>query len=312
MLGFGNSPIAEHEATGEIDRVYHEIRQSLRVSGVNLVFRTWAGHKNLLPVLWDSLRPNCETQIFESLADEIRHQAAEAALSLPPIHPTAAAKLGESQLFQLNKALQLYHFVNPKLLLFASTVRLALAGELPPAADTPPTESLLRVQRGVPDDMYPMTMVEEKAEDKTTRELFDDIQQTLNLDSINSDYRTMALWPNYLQAMWKELKPTISTAEYESAAERLRDRTRALVQRLPLPISLSADAVRAAGANVDKAIETSESFEQLLPGLVINIAICLRELVNDDQLSSSPWSTTSSAGLQSFSSLHVSKLSESV
>ena len=36
MLGLGKKkPVAEHEAEGEIERVYHEIRQVLSVTGVN-------------------------------------------------------------------------------------------------------------------------------------------------------------------------------------------------------------------------------------------------------------------------------------
>ncbi len=35
-------PVTVHEAEDEIERVYHEIRQVLRVTGVNLNLRTWA------------------------------------------------------------------------------------------------------------------------------------------------------------------------------------------------------------------------------------------------------------------------------
>ncbi len=46
MLGFGKQKqVTEYEAAGEIERVYHEIRQSLRVTGINLNFRTWAGYE---------------------------------------------------------------------------------------------------------------------------------------------------------------------------------------------------------------------------------------------------------------------------
>lgn len=31
--------VEEHEAAGEIERIYHEIRETLRVTGINLNFR---------------------------------------------------------------------------------------------------------------------------------------------------------------------------------------------------------------------------------------------------------------------------------
>lgn len=68
-------PVGEREATGDIERVYHEIKQILRVSGVNLNFRTWAGYGKFLPAMWDAIRPNLETRIFEGGADQIRAAA---------------------------------------------------------------------------------------------------------------------------------------------------------------------------------------------------------------------------------------------
>ena len=40
-----------------------------------------------------------------------------------------------------------------------------------------------------------MDMVAEEPEDETVREVFRDIKTTLDLPNINSDYRTLALWP---------------------------------------------------------------------------------------------------------------------
>ncbi len=41
VFGFGKPKlIKKTEATGEIESVYHEIKQSMRVSGINLNFRT--------------------------------------------------------------------------------------------------------------------------------------------------------------------------------------------------------------------------------------------------------------------------------
>lgn len=297
MFGFGSSPVSEHEATGEIERVYHEICQTLRVSGVNLNFRTWAGYENLLPVLWDGLRPNCETRGFEGFADALRAHAAQAALSFSRIDADESIRLGKSQAFQLKKSLQLYHFVNPKLLLFTSAVRLALRGELPSPPSATANDPVPLIPRGIPGDMYPMVMLEEEPGDPNTRSVFDDIKNTLKLKSINSDYRTLALWPNYLQVMWAGLKPIVQTAEYQGAADQLREHSRSLAMQLPRAVSLTIDDVKAANADPDKAIETSEAFERLLPGLIINIAICLRDYVTDGDLPSSPWPAEAAVAL---------------
>jgi hypothetical protein len=94
----------------------------------------------------------------------------------------------------------LYHYINPKLLLFTSSIKLALDGE--PIGQKSVDSHLELITRGAPAKMYPMEMVAEKPQDKRLRDLFDDIKQTLSLSSINSDYRTLALWPDYLAAAW--------------------------------------------------------------------------------------------------------------
>lgn len=216
--------------------------------------------------------------------------AASTAIEFARFDACAAADLGESQAFQVNEALKLYHFVNAKLLLFTSVVKLALSDELlrPEAIASDPIVEQ-RIVRAVPPDMYPMAMVEEQPDDAELREIFEDIMQTLSLQSVNSDYRTMALWPSYLKPMWKSLKPITKQETYLSAVDRLRQRSRELARKLPLPIELSGGLVEKAGADVDKAIETTDSFERLLPGLVINIAICRREFEDDEQCSKSSW-----------------------
>ena len=233
MLGFGkNKPVAEHEAEGEIERVYHEIRQVLRVTGVNLNLRTWATFEKFLPAVWDALRPNLETRVFESAADRIRGEAVSAAASLSRLDAIAAVSLGESQRFQIQRALDLYHYINPKLLVLTSAVRLALDGEKigRTAAGEPE-----RIERGEPTKMFPMEMVAEEPEEKDIRELFDDIKTTLALPTINSDYRTLALWPKYLAAAWQRLRPLIEQSTYKHAADTLRQTARSLARELPLP-----------------------------------------------------------------------------
>lgn len=286
MLGFGRpEPVPEHEATGETARIYHEIRQTLRVSGVNLVFRTWAGMGRLLPVAWEGVRANAETRAFEDAADQLRMEAAHAADALGRVSAAGEARLGESQVFQLRAALDLYRYVTPKLLLLTAAVRMALEDG---RADGSVTGSEL-IARGVPTRMYPMEMVAEEPDEKRIREQFDDIKKTLGLSRINSVYRTLALWPDYLEPAWDGLKPITGLDEYEAAADRLRDRSRELVGTLPYPIALSREAVENAGEDAGNLLETAEKFEKLVPGVVLNAALFALDWQDAAEVARSPF-----------------------
>jgi|GEM_PF-6708524 len=86
MFGMGKPrPVDEYEARGETERVYHAIRQTLRVTGVNLNFRTWAFFERFFPVMWDAIRPNAETRAFE--------EAGGVALRLATLHPDRVRRL---------------------------------------------------------------------------------------------------------------------------------------------------------------------------------------------------------------------------
>ncbi|RUL87958.1 halocarboxylic acid dehydrogenase DehI family protein [Tautonia sociabilis] len=294
MLGLGKSrPVPEHEAEGEIERVYHEIRQTLRVTGVNLNFRTWAAYEKFLPAMWDAVRPNAQTRAFEDAADGLREQAVRSSEGLGRLGAASALALGESQRYHIRGALDLYHYVNPKLLLLTSAVRLSLQGEPIGEGDgrAAPEE---RIEPGPPGAMHSMEMESEKPKDKTVRALFGDITRTLALSSINSDYRTLALWPDYLDAAWARIKPIIGRDEYRRSADSLRDRARALARALPHPIPLTAERLGELGEDVGGIQETTERFERLLPGLILNVALFSLDWRTPEELVRSPFPAAAS------------------
>lgn len=295
MFGFGkSSQVAEYEAEGEIEEVYHQIRQTLRVSGVNLVFRKWAGQTGLLPVAWDAVRRNSETLIFEKAADQLRLEAARSAVSLGRLGVSKDVALGESQAYQVRSALELYHYINPKLLLLVAMVRRGLEGESAPDA-AQPASTVEYVERGIPTRMYAMEMEDPQPDDERLREIFADIQQTLSLESINSDYRTLALWPDYLAAVWTKLKPVVQRSEYDDAASLLREKARTSAAALPFPVEIGRERIEEAGADFDKAVESVKLFERLLPGLILNVGLCLQDWHSSDELALSPFPASTRA-----------------
>jgi pimeloyl-ACP methyl ester carboxylesterase len=264
------TPVPEYEAEGDIDRVYHEIRQSLRVTGVNLLFRTWAGFEKFLPAAWDQVRPKVETVAFDQAGDAVREEAVRLAGSLGGTAEPDLGDWGTSRAYQIRAALDLYHYINPKLLVLVCAVRQALQGEALAHSGAAKAEP---APRGEPAKMYPMEMEEEKPDDKAVRRLFKDIQKTLSLPSINSDYRTLALWPDYLEAAWQRLKPVCQSPEFTQASDQLRQKAQELAGQLPHPMALSLGRVRELGEDADSVLETTKTFERLLPGLILNIAI---------------------------------------
>ena len=290
MLSRKPQPIAEHEARGETVRIYHELRQTLRVSGVNLNFRIWAGFPRFFPAMWTAMQPVAASRAFESATDALRARAADLAIALPA--PTARASLGESQRFQIQRALALYHYVNPKLLLFTILVRRGLSGERNASSQWRTTDLQARVPFGPPPRMAAMEMVDENPDERRLRRLFSDIKKTLQLSSINSDYRTLALWPDYLEAAWAALKRVVQTDAYREAAIALGDHARSAADAFPTPTGLDLRRLAARGEDTKALIDVTDQFERLLPSLILNVALFSRDWWTDDQLRASPFPLT--------------------
>ncbi len=289
MFGFGRSkPVPEYKAEGEIERVYHDIKQTLRVTGVNLNFRTWAKYPKFLPLMWDAVRPNLETRIFEETSDRVRAEAVRIADDLGRLNAVSKTHLGASQAYQVQAALDLYHYINPKLLLLTAGVQLALEGEAF-GRYYRIDDGMEVLSRGAPLKMYPMAMVSERPGNWRMRRLFKDIKGTLSLSSVNSDYRTLALWPDYLKRSWKRLKPITKRKEYRRYSTDLGTRARSLARTLPYPIPLSRESVEEVGENAREIMETTESFMKLLPSLIINIALFQLDWKSLDQATKSPF-----------------------
>lgn len=92
-----------------------------------------------------------------------------------------------------------------------------------------------RIQRGEPPGMFPMEMAPEESDDEALQAAFEDIKNTLELPSINSDYRTLGLWPEYLAVVWQKLKPQVTEDRYRQAADALRQIARDLAPSSPFP-----------------------------------------------------------------------------
>jgi pimeloyl-ACP methyl ester carboxylesterase len=273
-------PIPEYRATGKVAQVYHEIRQSLRVPGVNLLFRRWASNEKFIVEAWKQLRQNVETRVFDQAADQLRNSAQESVKNLYPPTSWDPAQFGQSRAVQIQAALELYSYINPKLLLITSAVRHALEGELPTLS--PGQGSLEKTQRGVPETMFPLEMEEEKPGDDQLRKLFRDIQKTLSLPHLNSDYRTLGLWPDFLKLAWDRLKPLVKTPEFLEASSTLQQQAARAAGQLPFRMSLSAGRLRELGEDPAALLEITRSFERLLPGLILQIAILRQDSTDQD------------------------------
>lgn len=93
--------------------------------------------------------------------------------------------------------------------------------------DTDRQEDLRRGMRLIPE--LPEIMPDD-ASDRISP-IYEDIQRTLRVPFVNFIFRVLANYPDYLEAAWRRLGPTLRTRAFEQAVDELR--TQALLEPVP-------------------------------------------------------------------------------
>ena len=123
--------ITEDRATGKVAAIYEDMRQVLRSTQVNLIYRTLAVHEQYFSAAWDALRPNASIAYFERCADNLRMRMAP---PMPPDVPDVGEELEDNfdytpeDIGAVDGVLDIYNDANPKNLILAAALKGALNG----------------------------------------------------------------------------------------------------------------------------------------------------------------------------------------
>jgi len=278
--------IREADASGRTLEIYQEIKSSLGVPHVNVIFQAYGAHPRFLDMMWKLLKPAVGTVEFFSCADRLRAEAYTRAhnyFSVPDlcdrvreIHFSTGAQ------HELTDAVDLFHYNNPPLLLIAALLLQAFE-------DGP---ALLRsAPLGAHHPVFTQKLVKitEEAAPAPIRKIYDDMKRTLGVNFINTDYQAFARWPDFLNMYWSALKPLVSSPLYGESSHALRESAIGLVSELPNAPQLSVERMQEAGLSdneISGAIHITEDFLELLSGLVLNVAFAKIALEGGNQMKS--------------------------
>jgi hypothetical protein len=167
-------------------------------------------------------------------------------------------------------------------------LKISLHGENIGRADADLASTPL-IARGIPRRMYPMEFAGDPHDDERVQATYDDIQRTMSLSAVFGEYRTLALWPEYLVSSWQRLKPMLRLSVYREAAEELRQLSVHLARELPFPIRVTLRRIEAAGEEPEQVLRIVERFESLLPSLILNNSFLLLDWLNEQEVKDSPY-----------------------
>lgn len=271
-------PIPEHRADEELSPVYRDVKTTLGVPWVGVIMQAVAHYRPLFMESWRQLRPSARSHFFESRCDGIRLQAWEEMANAFSIAPRSDSvrQLGysEAELGHIRSTLDVFDYGNPKYLVLATAIQQSLChgrklggGPASDRRDIMPRTPLSQT------DPIPVMVEEHHALDDLDA-LYDDTKTTLQLPFVNSDYKAMARWPNYLALAWGDLKPHVDSEPYNRVRRTIHEQAVAIAEHLPYPYfvdQVRALAVGLTDEQVDELKRVISLFQWLLSGLIINV-----------------------------------------
>ena len=264
--------VSETEARGETARIFAELKETLGIPHVSMVFRVLASLPRFFPLFWNASRPMLQTGEFFTTADQIRadaHNRMQARFAVPNLQ-SKLTEMGFTARAQeeVKDVVELYEYVNPVLLLNMAALMEGL--EHP---DGSPRHGSLPAHH--PSHPGRPILVDERVAPEPTRKLYDDIKKTMGTPYLNTSYITFGRWPDFLREYWNSLKPIIGSANYEQQRAALRDFALNAARDLPEVIHISPADLDKAGIGDDErtmAVQAINFFLNLLSKQVLNIA----------------------------------------
>lgn len=261
--------ITEAEATGDIAAIYADIRATLGVPVVNLIWRYLATMPGALAWTWGSLRPLYASGQVASAAAHL-----QGALDLPDLPPwpasaLAAAGLDAAACTSIRQMLATYDRGNSLNLVALSAFRAHARGEADPTP-LPATAPGTGIEASLP-PLIPIGEMAPALADLVHRlNAIGDPEQRV----LASLYRHLAHWPPFLALAWTRLAPLDAAGAVGPMIARNRETARGIGRRL-------AAAIPARDVHLDPAVRAeAEAAVDLFIGYAISRMVPLGAILS--------------------------------
>jgi hypothetical protein len=217
--------IRENDAVGSTAEIFADIRETLNVDVVNLIWRHLATMPGVLEWVWDSLRPLYQGPAI-SRAECVRNS-----LTLPQISPFSSevlfvAGIDGAALASVGKILDSYQHTNALALVCFSAFLVRFDGSTPEQVQAPTTGGNRNKGSGPIVERAPLPRLIPVAEmppalARLVHEL-NEFGEDSDPDLVASMYRHLAHWPAYLALVRTLLVPLHRSGELKSVVARVR------------------------------------------------------------------------------------------
>ncbi len=272
-IQFGIPEIFEESASASLKVLYGDIKQVLKVPIINFIFRALAQYEKFLYTGWQQVRSSMLTMSAERAAASLR----EPSLSFVPERYDWASIMGMERLKKVEKIVFTFNYVNPKLLLIALAWQESLGYR--PIKGVALSGGL--IEPGILPGLPSIRLIDFPEADSRQKELLWDIMTVKHSYDIASDYRALALYPEFLQPVWSGMKEYVSSDEFSLRSRSIKEHARQLVHtNFPYPVIITPEDLAGMYSHKDAAgiMAVIALFSDFLADLIIE-GECIRRFL---------------------------------
>jgi len=287
--------ISEQAASGSTADIYEDIKQTLRTTQVNFIYRTLAVHEAYFAAAWKALRPNASIIYFERCADSLRMRMTP---PMPEDVPDLEEELeeecnySEEEISGIDQLLDIYNYINPKNLILMDALRGTLGGirigGIKPGFD----KDLELLPRGPYPSMAMSELVQTEGVSEEIAEVFEQIQNESGMRGIPSVWRALARYPEFVSRAWSFVREEKKKKGFEITVSLSQGAAGAAAQEFPYPVELSRNQVRELGC-IDEEIDLIEKkldhFIHLIPQTNVSILLMKAAIAGEGKVRRKPF-----------------------
>lgn len=242
-----------------------EIRLALRSPILPSVVDRLAAVEGYLDVVWPRVKSSVETAGFIGSALYMTDMALDAVEQVyDPVFTRSDlvdAGMSEDDLEALAGVIDVFHYVQPQVLLVFAALAEAMGREEVGGYGKPDERSL-----GEREERHLATEIPLASADTPP---LPEVTEALGLTSAPDLYRAVASWPAYLGVAWEELQHLAAYPDFRRRGRGLYFYARSGARFLAEPLRADPDALRAAGLS-DETIEAARAaLDETLPALAM-------------------------------------------
>lgn len=262
--------VSEADAPAPVRAIFDEVRHSLGVASVPMLYLAYAAIPQFLEFHWRVFKPVVQTRQFFSLGARLAAEAYTRAQSYFEI-PDLRADFPEfegSQSERLSDVLEYYQYLDPLQLLMTVAQMQALEGvvgdEAIGEAEFSRHPEFVRAPR----------LAYASSEASALSRIWEERRRSLNLAFVPEEHLAMAMWPEMYQRCWLALPSLVDSPLYADCQFRIGESAWGLVRELPVQVETEIPALLDAGLTdeqISSLAKINESLIAALTGLLLDV-----------------------------------------